>query len=87
MDTPSACDITDCGDHCLESAASADNYSQIMGSIVAAQVLECFANDGYNADGSINRDGDGECTANCGPYSDITRYEPEYGDLNRWQPL
>ena len=73
---------------CLQNIADQNGYKpEIMASIVAFQVLDYLENDGWNAYGQINRNGDGQCTANCRPFSDITMYEPEFGDLERWQRL
>lgn len=81
-----ACDIQD--GTCLEAAAVAKNYEpEIMGSIVAYQAIDFLENDGWNAQGLTNRDGDGQCTANCRPFSDTTGYEPKIGDFDRWQRL
>ena len=84
-------DIATCGPSdadCLNDVANTNGYTpEIMGSIVAIQVLDWLKDDGFNMYGDINRNGDGECTANCKPFSDTTGYEPEICDPYRWQRL
>ena len=85
-----ACGVDDIP--CLQTVASSNNYEpEVMASIIALQAIEYLENDGWNADGLINRNGDGQCTANCRPYSDITGYAPVdiKGKSNddRWEQL
>eukprot|EP01084_Bolivina_argentea_P274369 467641_1 len=80
---------------CLQTVAESFNYSpDIMGCIVAIEMIDFLNNDGWNADGKINMYGN-ECTANCRAYSDTTNYIPKNNQYRKkcrakskyWTPL
>eukprot|EP00545_Synedropsis_sp_CCMP1620_P002929 CAMPEP_0119010050 /NCGR_PEP_ID=MMETSP1176-20130426/4758_1 /TAXON_ID=265551 /ORGANISM="Synedropsis recta cf, Strain CCMP1620" /LENGTH=514 /DNA_ID=CAMNT_0006962645 /DNA_START=57 /DNA_END=1601 /DNA_ORIENTATION=- len=63
----------------------------ILGSVVAADILDNMKEDGWNSDGSVAAGGK-ECTANCRPFTDTTGFEPinspwDLTDPESWQPL
>ena len=85
------CDINDID--CLQDVAETYSFTpDIMASIVVYELIEYLKNDGYNADGSIDRYGN-ECTANCRPFGDTTNYKPRRNPYNCnqnskwWVPL
>jgi hypothetical protein len=64
---------------------------RVLGSVVAADILDDMKKDGWNSDGSLSYGGK-ECTANCRPFTDTTSYEPinspwKLTDPESWQPL
>jgi hypothetical protein len=64
---------------------------RVIGSLVAAQVIQDMSSDGWNHKGLVTPD-NGSCTANCRPFTDSYGYVPknspwEITDPNAWQPL
>jgi hypothetical protein len=63
---------------------------RVLGSVVAANILDDMTSDGWNYDGSMTPNGD--CTANCRPFTDTTGYSPKNTPWEvtvpaAWQPL
>jgi len=64
---------------------------RVIGSLVAAEVIQDMSIDGWNHKG-LNTPNGGICTANCRPFSDSYGYKPknspwEVTDPIAWQPL
>jgi hypothetical protein len=64
---------------------------RVIGSLVAAEIIQDMYSDGWNYKGLETVDG-GTCTANCRPFSDTYGYVPknspwEVTDHTAWQPL
>lgn len=64
---------------------------RVIGSLVAGEVIQDMYNDGWNYKG-LKTSGDGNCTANCRPFTDTYGYVPknspwEISDPKAWQPL
>ena len=67
-----------------------DISPRVVGSVVAANILDDMKTDGWNYDGSMTPKG--ACTANCRPFSDTTGYIPKNSpwtvtEWEKWQPL
>jgi hypothetical protein len=63
---------------------------KVLGSVVAADILDSMKMDGYNHNGAKNNHGD--CSFNCQRFSDTTNYKPKNSpwdvtDAKAWQPL
>jgi hypothetical protein len=63
---------------------------RVLGSVVAADILDDMMVDGWNYNGSMSFKR--ECTANCRPFSDTTGYTPKNSpwvltNVKAWQPL
>ena len=68
-----------------------DRSPHVIGSLVAAEMLQDIESDGWNYKG-ISKPNNGTCTANCRPFADSYGYEPknnpwEISDDTKWQPL
>ena len=70
-------DVTDCdGDaDCLLAVATEKCFSMhVIASIVADGTLRVMTSDGWNADGRVSGENGEQCTANCEPFFDWTRF-------------
>jgi len=83
-------DVLNCGIDdidCLQDVAEANGFiPEIMGSIVALEIINYVRNDGWNQEGTLGKDGTA-CTANCRAYGDTTNYKPKINNPKRWAPL
>lgn len=75
-----------------EMAAAGDITPRVMGGVVAADILDDMATDGFNHLGKETSTG--PCEANCRPFLDTTGYTPVNSPWEisaqfpyRWQPL
>lgn len=80
-----------------------DATPRVLGSAVAAEIIEHMQTDGWNHNGAVKTvakkkgkahptTADTMCTANCRPFSDTTGYKPrnspwEITEPTAWQPL
>eukprot|EP00635_Sarcinochrysidales_sp_CCMP3193_P001001 CAMPEP_0118913556 /NCGR_PEP_ID=MMETSP1166-20130328/14315_1 /TAXON_ID=1104430 /ORGANISM="Chrysoreinhardia sp, Strain CCMP3193" /LENGTH=551 /DNA_ID=CAMNT_0006853119 /DNA_START=148 /DNA_END=1806 /DNA_ORIENTATION=- len=85
-DFPLLCDedsstttTTNCGASLKMYLEEKGYVPEAVGAAVAYGVMEYAKDDGWNADGRLGEDGSSECTANCFPYRDTTRYDPSKG--------
>mmetsp|Transcript_12974 Transcript_12974/g.31623 ORF Transcript_12974/g.31623 Transcript_12974/m.31623 type:complete len:547 (+) Transcript_12974:209-1849(+) len=74
-----------------QSAMNGNPSPRVIGSLVAAEVIQDMYTDGWNYKGLMTP-ANGMCTANCRPFSDTYGYVPknspwELVDTAAWQPL
>jgi hypothetical protein len=84
-------DSTILTDEDARGQALAQISPRVLGSVVAANILDDMKSDGWNYDGRLVAE-DKECTANCRPFTDTTGYTPKNSPWKvtnpvKWQPL
>ena len=71
-------------------ASGGDPTPRVLGTVVAADILDHMQTDGWNYDGAMNNHG--SCSFNCRRFSDTTGYKPRNSPWevtvdDAWQPL